>query len=85
MLRPITEEDDQLAAKIVDRALEDFDFVADAETLEALRALLEAELVATQAGQRMLRAAKPDPVVAQSNDVALPGVTPLRTPATKKR
>ena len=74
----------ELAARLVDEALEGFDHLVSPEVLKVIAAVLETELLATEEGQRMLRSLAPDPVVDHSGTVAnVPedSATPLRKPA----
>lgn len=79
-MRDPTPEEDALASKLVDDALEGFDAFLGPRDLELIRALLESELVATTEGRRQLRACMPDPAVAKSDDVPLRGDAAIATP-----
>lgn len=70
MVHAPTPEEEALAQSIVADGLEGFEHILPARELEALRAIFETELVATEKGQRMLRACRPDPVVTKSDEVA---------------
>jgi len=70
-----TPEEDQLAAELVNEALEGFETVFTPEMLEIVRALLESELVATKAGRRRLRQCMPDASVDASGDVSKTGAS----------
>lgn len=84
MIHEPTPEEEALATSIVDKALEGFEHLLPAADLEVLRALLESELVATEDGQRQLRACMTDPVVKRSDEVAAPGVIQIPTADRKK-
>ncbi len=78
-----TEADDALAAELVTEALEGIDKLLDPEELDLIRALVESELVATEAGRQLLRSCRSDPVVAESGDVPISRRAPARKRGTK--
>jgi len=61
---------EQLAKELVEQALERFVGTVPAKELEAIRLLLEMELLTTKAGAETLRSVSPDPHVDQSGAVA---------------
>ncbi len=81
MIHEPTPEEEALATSIVDEALKGFEHLVSPSELELLRALLEAELVATEEGQRTLRGCMADPKVDRSGDRAAPGI---EVPAGRK-
>jgi len=73
------EQDDMLIEDLLDEALEGYEGVVPAEIITAIRAQIGDTLAATEAGKRLLRQVRPDPVVARSADLELPAGTTART------
>ncbi|NUP10720.1 MAG: hypothetical protein HOW73_32145 [Polyangiaceae bacterium] len=81
-----TEEENALAASLTSKALEGFDAFLTPDELELVRAVMEADLVATPEGRRLLRACRPDPTVNQSGDLAVkPEASPGPRAVGKKK
>lgn len=77
-VKPPTQEDVELAESIVDGVLARFDKTVAPDLKPAFREMLVHDLLFTQEGRRRLRAARPDPTVARSADVALDPAGPVR-------
>lgn len=67
-----------LVESLVAEALEGFDGVVSVTQLEAIRAMLEEELLFSEEGRRMVRQLMPDPVVGASGDVVREPGEPAR-------
>lgn len=76
-----TPEQEALAARLVDAALENLARALPPSGLAELRDFLIDEMLCTEEGMRRLRAMEPPPIVTRSDELLRPGVEP---PAKKE-
>jgi len=66
-----TEAEQELAAELVKEALQGYEHVLEPEEVDAIRTILELDLLFTMEGRRSLRACTPDPAMDSSGNVPL--------------